>query len=184
MARLENLDLRRIDPKHYRWYQEIVEGGSLLLHRPGASSLHKGSDGLSRNVEGRDRLILAKSSEWAYYRARIRGITEAILDGQADDDEPEALTMEVLDKTVPEELKPLPYAEGLAVSLNYEKSSQDHNYQNNARGDVSAHGAAVAKIKSKPAKYDSKPIRKGTPERIAKPIQKKFLAFRRIMKMQ
>ena len=68
--------------------------------------------------------------------------------------------MEVLDKTVPEELKPLPYAEGLAASLNYEKSSQDHKYQNNARGDVSAQGAAVAKIKSKPAKYDSKSIRK------------------------
>ncbi len=150
LARLENLDLRRIDPKHYRWYQEVVEGGSILLHRPGEHSLHKGPDGLSRNVEGRDRLILAKSTEWAHIRNRIRGIGEAIQEGQADDDEPEALTMEVLDKTVPEELKPLPTAEGLAVSLNYEKSSQEHKYQNNARGDVSVHGMAVAKIRSKP----------------------------------
>ena len=26
LARLESLDLHRIDPKHYRWYQEVVEG--------------------------------------------------------------------------------------------------------------------------------------------------------------
>ena len=57
LTRLESLDLSRIDPKHYRWYQEVVEGGSLLLHRAGASSLHKGPDGLGRNVEGRDHLI-------------------------------------------------------------------------------------------------------------------------------
>ena len=128
------LDLRRIDPEHYRWFQEVVEGGSLLLHRPGASSLHKGPDGLSRNVEGRDRLILARSIEWEYYRNRIRGITDAIVTGQADDEDPEALTMEVLDPTVPEELEPLPYAQGLAVSQHYEKSSQDHKYQNKCSG--------------------------------------------------
>ena len=68
LARLENLDLAHIEPKHYRWFSEVVEGGSLLLHRPGVSALHKGPDGLSRNVEGRDQLILAKSSEWKGYR--------------------------------------------------------------------------------------------------------------------
>eukprot|EP00973_Karenia_brevis_P054017 7503272-Karenia_brevis.AAC.1 len=28
LARLENLNVHRIEPKHYRWYQEVVEGGS------------------------------------------------------------------------------------------------------------------------------------------------------------
>ena len=45
----------------------------LLLHRPGVSALHKGPDGLSRNVEGRDRLILARSADWDEMRNRIRG---------------------------------------------------------------------------------------------------------------
>ena len=35
LARLDTLELNRIDPKHYRWFVEIVSGGSLLLHRPG-----------------------------------------------------------------------------------------------------------------------------------------------------
>ena len=87
------MDLHRIDPKHYRWYQEVNMGGSLLLHRPGTSALRKGPDGLSRNVEGRDRLILAKSTEWKHYRNRIKGICDAILSGEADDEEAEALTI-------------------------------------------------------------------------------------------
>ena len=41
LARLESLDLARIDPKHFRWYAEIVEGGSLLYHRPGVGALRK-----------------------------------------------------------------------------------------------------------------------------------------------
>ncbi len=90
LARLENLDLAHIEPKHYRWFNEVVEGGSLLFHRPGVSALHKGPDGLSRNVEGKDQLILAKSSEWKRYRERIRGIQAAITSGEADEDEPEA----------------------------------------------------------------------------------------------
>ena len=135
LARLENLDLNRIDPKHYRWYQEIVEGGSLLLHRPGASALHKGPDGLSRNVEGRDQLILAKSNEWKNLRRRIKGICEAIEAGIAGDDEQEAMTIEKIEKENPEKLKPLPKEEGLAVSLNYERGSQEHKYKKPARGD-------------------------------------------------
>ena len=136
LAQLESLDLARIDPKHYRWYQEVVEGGSLLLHRPGVSALHKGPDGLSRNVEGRDQLILAKSTEWTNYRKRIRGICDAIASGKADDDEPEALTVETVEKTDPKKLEPLPYEQGLAVSLNYEHGAQFH-YQstNSARGE-------------------------------------------------
>ena len=121
LARLDSLPLSRIDPKHYRWYQEIVEGGSLLLHRPGVSALHKCPDGLSRNVEGRDHLILAKSSEWTDYRDRIRGIQRAI-EEEPDDGGAGALTCEMLPK---EKLEPLPYDQGLAASLQYEKREQD-----------------------------------------------------------
>jgi hypothetical protein len=126
---LENLDLQRIDPKHCRWYKEVVEGGSLLLHRLGVSAFHKGPDGLSRNVEGRDQLILAKSIEWVNYRKQIIGTCDAIVAGEADDDEPEANTKEKVEKTVPEMLKQLPHAQGLAVSLNYGRRSQGHNFK-------------------------------------------------------
>ena len=94
LARLDKMDLHRIDPKHYRWYQEVNLGGSLLLHRPGTSALHRGPDGLSRNVEGRDRLILARNSEWKHYRNRIRGICDAIHSDEADDEDAEARTIE------------------------------------------------------------------------------------------
>ena len=97
-----------------------------MLHRPGASALHKGPDGLSRNVEGRDQLILAKSTEWTHYRRRIRGICDDIVEGKADDDEQEALTVEKVEKENPERLKPLPYDQGLVVSLSYEKLSLIH----------------------------------------------------------
>ena len=95
------------------------------MHRPGASALHKGPDGLSRNVEGRDQLILAKSSEWEHYRQKIKGICVAIRQGIADDDEQEALTIEKLQKESPQSLKPLPYKEGLEASLRYERGQQD-----------------------------------------------------------
>ena len=78
----------------------------MLLHRPGVSALHKGPDGLNRNMEGMDQLILAKSTEWTGYRNRIRGICDAIATGLADDDEPEALTIETIEKPTPEKLKP------------------------------------------------------------------------------
>ena len=87
---MESLELVRIEPKHYRWFQEIVQGGSLLLYRPGAGQLHKAPDGLSRNPEGRDRLILAKNAEWSGFRERIRGCVAAIVSGEADDEDAEA----------------------------------------------------------------------------------------------
>jgi hypothetical protein len=99
LARIETLPLHRLDPKHFRWYQEIVEGGSLLLHRPGASALHKAPDGLSRNPEGRDLLIQAKSQDWIFYRQKIRGVQDAIRSGEADDECQKAITSE----TLPEE---------------------------------------------------------------------------------
>ena len=134
LVRLDALDIVRIDPKHIRWYQEIVEGGSLLLHRPGESTLHRGPDGLSRNCEGRDQLILAKSSEWESHRQTIRGIVASIDAGEADDEDPEMLTMEKLEKDSPEALAPLPPAQGLAVALSYEKGTQERKGKPAARG--------------------------------------------------
>ena len=148
--------MHRIDPKHYRWYQEITEGGSLLLFRPGVSALHKGPDGLSRNCEGRDWLILAKDSEWKEYRNRIRGICDAIAQGLADDDEPEALTIEKISKEDPKRLEPMPYAQGLAASQNYEKKSQERKYCQSARGEKSSTAEGKGKAKSK-AKAKAKP---------------------------
>ena len=66
LTRLDTQDIGRLEAKHWRWYTEIVEGGSKLLYRPGLSALHKMPDGVSRNPEGRDHLILAKSSDWKY----------------------------------------------------------------------------------------------------------------------
>ena len=110
----------------------------MLLHKPGVSAQHKGPDGLSRNVEGRDQLILAKSSGWEHWRDRIKGITKALREGIAEeDDDQELLTV---DKVPPEELKPFPHAQGLAVSLNYEHKSQEHKFSGTARGDKAARG--------------------------------------------
>ena len=41
LARLESLDLTRINPKHFHWYAEVVEGGSLLYHRPRVSAMQR-----------------------------------------------------------------------------------------------------------------------------------------------
>ena len=98
------------------------------------SALHKGPDGLSRNVEGRDQLILSKSTECDYLRDRIKGIQTALRDGTAEDEEQEARTV---DKVPVKELEPFPHAKGLAVSLNYERKSQEHKYGGTARGDES-----------------------------------------------
>ena len=143
LARMECLALSRLEPKMLRWYQEIVEGGSLLMHRPGASALHRGPDGISRNPEGRDRLLMAKDSEWDGFRQRIRGIIEAVRSGEADDDEPQALTIEHLEKTRPDALKPLPEDQGLAVSLRYEHGSRHAHTKPAARGEKPPGGAEV-----------------------------------------
>ena len=66
---------------------------------------------------------------------------EAILRGEADEDEPQALTVEYIEKTDPSKLEPLPRAEGLAVSLNYERGSQEHKFKKTARGEKAREGA-------------------------------------------
>ena len=56
---------------------------------------------MSRNVEGRDKLILAKGTELTRYRKRIRGIQEAIQKGLADDEVPVPLTIDKIGKRFP-----------------------------------------------------------------------------------
>ena len=58
----------------------------------------------------------------------------ALRDGTAEDEEQEARTV---DKVPEKELKPFPHAKGLAVSLNYERKSQEHKYGGTASGDES-----------------------------------------------
>ena len=88
IARLEALPLARVDAKHFRWCSELLQGGSRLLHRPGVGVLNRGPDAISRHPEGRDRLVLARASEWNRHRAAIRGVQEGIVGGEFDDDEP------------------------------------------------------------------------------------------------
>ena len=142
LARLDNLGLERIDPKHFRWFAEVTQGGSLLIHRPGAGIAHRGPDGLSRNAEGRDKLILAKGSEWKNLRERIRGIMKAIVEGKGDDEDDQPVSIEHLSKTDPGKLEPLPKAEGLEVSRKYEQGNLDHKSQNFSRGGVAAKAKA------------------------------------------
>ena len=106
IARLDGINLYRIDPKQFRWWQEVVEGGSLLLYRGGKTALHAGPDGISRNPEGRDRLLLATQSEWVHWRDRIRGIEQAILAGECEDDDPTMLTIDKVEK-ITQKLSPL-----------------------------------------------------------------------------
>ena len=76
------------------------------MHRPGAGALHRGPDAISRHPEGRDRLILARASEWNRHRAAIRGVQESILQGEFDDDEPVMVDIASLPL---EALEPVPY---------------------------------------------------------------------------
>ena len=60
LTRFEYLPLERIDAKHYRWHAELVQGGSLLLYRPGTGAMHRLPDALSRNPPG----CLEFSADW------------------------------------------------------------------------------------------------------------------------
>ena len=79
---------------------------------------------------------LSQADRLGQYRNRIKGIFNSIQAGLADDDEAEALTIERVQKESPEELKPLPYAQGLAVSLNYERGAQEAKFGKTARGET------------------------------------------------
>ena len=111
ITRLDALPLSRVEPKHFRWIAELLQGGSRLLYRPGTGALHKGPDAISRHPEGRDQLILAKADQWAFHRASIRGLEQATHSGEFDDEEPEMIAPADLP---PEKLAPLSYAELVA----------------------------------------------------------------------
>ena len=88
LTRFEYLPLDRIDAKHYRWHAELVQGGCLLLYRPGTGTLHRVPDALSRNPECRDVLHLARIGDWTKRRNVIRGIQETIKEGTDGDEDP------------------------------------------------------------------------------------------------
>ena len=69
--------------------------------------MHKAPDGISRNPEGRDRLILARAGELQELRARIKGIRQSIEKGDFDDDEPEVVEIA---KVPAQHLVPIPGA--------------------------------------------------------------------------
>lgn len=71
ITRLDHLPLHRIDAKHIRWYNELVQDGSLLLYMIGAGAMHSLPDALSRNPLKRDELILAHTGDWVLYRQAI-----------------------------------------------------------------------------------------------------------------
>ena len=75
-----------------------------------------------------NKLILARSADWDEMRHRIRGIVSAMEQGVVDDDEPEALAVEQIERTDPQSLEPLPRAEGLEASRRYERKSQEQKW--------------------------------------------------------
>ena len=74
LTRFEYLPLERIDAKHYRWHAELVQGGCLLLYKPGVGAMHRLPDALSRNPDCRDALNLARIGDWTKMRHVIRGV--------------------------------------------------------------------------------------------------------------
>lgn len=72
ITRLDALPLARSEPKYFRW----------------GAPLHVGPDAISRHPEGRERLAVAKASEWTRHRATIKGVQKDIEDGPFDDEVP------------------------------------------------------------------------------------------------
>jgi len=54
-------------------------------------ALNRDPDATGRHPEGRDKLILARAKEWNRHRGAIRGVQQSILEGEFDDDEPQAV---------------------------------------------------------------------------------------------
>lgn len=104
ITRLDALPLARAEPKQFRSMSELLQGGSRLLYRPSTGALRVGPDAISRNPEWRDRLILAKASEWGKPRAMSKGVQFEIEKGAFDDGE---LEMIEPPKHPPDSVKPL-----------------------------------------------------------------------------
>jgi len=104
IVRLHEMPLARLDPKIYRWNNEVRAGGSIMRHRPGTAILHRGPDGTSRNPEGRDQLLLKHKPSWEHYRAIIKGIDKVI-----EDDEFEAEETVDIENMSQDLLEPVPY---------------------------------------------------------------------------
>ena len=65
-------------------------------------------------------------SEWERYRERIRGIRDALLRGEGEDDDPEMLTVGRLLVTDPEALSSLSYEDGAVVTARHEQGREAH----------------------------------------------------------
>ena len=94
------MPLKRLDAMHYRWMSELLQGGSKLVYRPGTGVMHKGVDGLSRNVPGIQELQLSKQRDWIEYRLQEKsGVPGAIEEDQGDpqDQMPELPEIETRD---------------------------------------------------------------------------------------
>ena len=64
--------------------QNLVQGGSLLLYRPGTGAMHKLPDALSRHPPTRDALNIARIGDWTKFRHVTRGV-QASIDAEARD---------------------------------------------------------------------------------------------------
>ena len=87
IVRQVDLPLGRIDPMEYRWMVELTQGGSPLMYRPGTSQAHQGPDGLSRNVPGLQSIVLARKRDWIDFRAKIKGISQALEEEEDEEKE-------------------------------------------------------------------------------------------------
>ena len=85
---MEYLPWDRIDPKHFRWHAEVVQGGCLIIYKPGTGAMHRLPDALSRHPEIRDALNLARIGEMSQWRKVIRGLQEAMADGADEEPDP------------------------------------------------------------------------------------------------
>ena len=83
IVRMVSMPLKRLDAMHYRWMSELLQGGSKLVYRLGTGVMHKGVDGLSRNVPGIQELQLSKQRDWIEYRLQEKsGVPGAIEEDQ------------------------------------------------------------------------------------------------------
>ena len=82
------------------------------------------------------------------------------MSGEADDDEPEPMTIERVEKEDPKKLEPLPYAEGLENALKHKRASQEHKFGKPIpRGDK-AHGKSQSTDADAPQDSNEPPRKK------------------------
>ena len=94
ITQLEYLPLDRIESKRFHWHAEIIQGGCILLSRPGSGAMHRVPDALSRHPPLRDQLNLARIGDWSQHREVIRSAAMEIESGFMDAEDPPPYTGE------------------------------------------------------------------------------------------